>query len=106
MNRWGKISFSVLSALAAVACTATVAPVNGPVAPIAPSIATQPTNQTVTAGQTATFTVMANGTAPLTYQWQKNGTNIAGVTRSEERRVGKECRYGWWTNYRKKKKTR
>src|SRR5207249_9273869 len=59
MNRWGKISFSVLSALAAVACTATVAPVNGPVAPIAPSIATQPTNQTVTAGQTATFTVMA-----------------------------------------------
>jgi Bacterial Ig domain/Putative Ig domain/Immunoglobulin domain/Right handed beta helix region len=80
MNRWGKISFSVLSALAAVACTATVAPVNGPVAPIAPSIATQPTNQTVTAGQTATFTVMANGTAPLTYQWQKNGTNIAGVT--------------------------
>jgi Bacterial Ig domain/Putative Ig domain/Immunoglobulin domain/Right handed beta helix region/Immunoglobulin I-set domain len=54
--------------------------VNGPVAPIAPSIATQPTSQTVTAGQTATFTVMANGTAPLTYQWQKNGTNIAGAT--------------------------
>jgi phosphoesterase family protein/Ig-like domain-containing protein/immunoglobulin I-set domain protein len=44
-----------------------------------PSIATQPTNQTVTAGQTATFTVMAAGTAPLSYQWQKNGANIAGA---------------------------
>jgi hypothetical protein len=80
VNRWGKISFSILSAFAAVACTATVAPVNGPVVPIAPSIGTQPTNQTVTAGQAATFTVLANGTAPLTYQWQKNGTNIAGAT--------------------------
>ncbi len=38
--------------------------------PVAPSIATQPTNQTVTAGQTATFTVVAAGTAPLSYQWQ------------------------------------
>src|SRR5204863_5565687 len=36
-------------------------------------------NQTVTAGQTATFTVVASGTAPLSYQWQKNGANIAGA---------------------------
>ena len=57
-----------------------VSGVNGPTSPIAPSIATQPSNQTVTAGQTATFTVVANGTAPLTYQWQKNGANIAGAT--------------------------
>jgi len=35
---------------------------------------------TVTAGQTPTFTVVANGTAPLSYQWQKNGTNISGAT--------------------------
>jgi hypothetical protein len=34
----------------------------------------------VTAGQTATFTVVASGTAPLAYQWQKNGANIAGAT--------------------------
>jgi hypothetical protein len=34
----------------------------------------------VTAGQTATFTVVAAGTAPLGYQWQKNGANIAGAT--------------------------
>ena len=47
---------------------------------IAPTITTQPVNQTVTAGATATFTVVAGGTAPLSYQWQKNGVNIAGAT--------------------------
>src|SRR6267378_19276 len=46
----------------------------------APTITTQPGNQTVTAGQTATFTVVATGTAPLTYQWQKNGVNVSGAT--------------------------
>jgi hypothetical protein len=45
-----------------------------------PSITTQPANQNVTAGQTATFTVVASGTAPLTYQWQKNGASISGAT--------------------------
>jgi hypothetical protein len=48
----------------------------------APSITTQPASQTVTAGQTATFSVAATGTAPLSYQWRKNGTNIAGATSS------------------------
>ena len=46
----------------------------------APAITTQPVSQTVTAGQTATFSVVASGTAPLSYQWQKNGANIAGAT--------------------------
>ena len=46
----------------------------------APYIIAQPVNQTVTAGQTATFSVIAAGTAPLAYQWQKNGANIAGAT--------------------------
>jgi hypothetical protein len=44
------------------------------------SIATQPANQTTAAGQTATFTVVAAGAAPLTYQWQKNGAVISGAT--------------------------
>jgi len=57
------------------AATLTVNP-----APVAPTITTQPVNQTVTAGQTATFTVVAAGTAPLSYQWQKNSVNIAGAT--------------------------
>src|SRR5207237_3525434 len=45
-------------------------------APVPPSITTQPASQTVTAGQTATFTVAATGTAPLSYQWQKNGSPV------------------------------
>jgi Immunoglobulin I-set domain len=47
---------------------------------VAPTITTQPANETVTAGQTATFTVAANGTEPLSYQWQKNGVAISGAT--------------------------
>ena len=49
-------------------------------APLPPSITTQPAHQTVTVGQTATFSVAAVGTAPLTYQWQKNNANISGAT--------------------------
>ena len=51
-----------------------------PSSAVAPAITTQPANATVTAGQTATFTVAASGTAPLAYQWQKNFTNISGAT--------------------------
>jgi hypothetical protein len=50
--------------------------------PALPSITSQPSNQTVTAGQSATFSVAATGTAPLSYQWQKNGANISGATSS------------------------
>ena len=46
----------------------------------APSITTQPSNQTVTVGSTATFSVVATGTTPLTYQWQKGTTPITGAT--------------------------
>jgi len=41
-----------------------------------PAITTQPVNQSVTVGATATFTVVASGTAPLTYQWIQGTTNI------------------------------
>ncbi|HZJ46642.1 MAG TPA: PQQ-dependent sugar dehydrogenase [Pyrinomonadaceae bacterium] len=47
-----------------------------------PSITSHPANQTVALGQTATFTVSATGTAPLSYQWQKNQTDIAGANAS------------------------
>src|SRR5205807_2538820 len=50
--------------------------------PIAPSITSQPASQTITAGQTARFSVNASGTAPLNYQWQKNGGAISGATSS------------------------
>jgi glucose/arabinose dehydrogenase len=45
-----------------------------------PSINQHPLNKTVAVGQTATFSVSASGTPPLSYQWQKNGVNIAGAT--------------------------
>jgi hypothetical protein len=48
--------------------------------PFPPEITVQPTNQTVVVGGTATFTVMAGGTPPLSYQWNFNGTNISGAT--------------------------
>ncbi len=44
-------------------------------------IATQPTNQSVNAGQTAQFSVTATG-SNLTYQWYKNGSVISGATAS------------------------
>lgn len=53
-----------------------------PTSPVPPSITTHPANQTVSPGQSVTFSVHATGTAPLTYQWQKNGANIAGATSS------------------------
>ncbi|MGA7918766.1 MAG: hypothetical protein WCA38_03770 [Candidatus Acidiferrales bacterium] len=40
---------------------------------VAPTIAQQPASQTVTAGQAATFSVMATGGTPLSYQWFMNG---------------------------------
>jgi Abnormal spindle-like microcephaly-assoc'd, ASPM-SPD-2-Hydin/Immunoglobulin I-set domain len=51
-------------------------------ATVAPSITTQPANRTVTAGQTAAFSVSASGTSPFTYQWNKNGAAISGAASS------------------------
>jgi hypothetical protein len=39
----------------------------------------QPASLTVTEGQTATFSVAATGTSPLTYQWYSNGVAITGA---------------------------
>jgi len=44
------------------------------------TISAQPASKTVTAGQTATFSVTAAGPAPLTYQWKKSGVAISGAT--------------------------
>ncbi len=49
-------------------------------APADPRITAQPADQTVTAGQPVSLTVAATGSTPLTYQWQKNGWDIAGAT--------------------------
>jgi hypothetical protein len=47
---------------------------------VAPTITGHPQSTTVSEGAAATFTVAATGTAPLAYQWRKNGSDIAGAT--------------------------
>jgi hypothetical protein len=47
---------------------------------IAPTITGQPESQTVTNGATAVFSVTANGTAPMFFQWQRNGADLPGQT--------------------------
>jgi hypothetical protein len=49
--------------------------------PVAPTVV-GPGNQTVQAGLTATFSVTAGGSGPLTYQWYKDGVAISGATSS------------------------
>src|SRR5258708_39909113 len=59
-------------------------------------------------GDSATFSTTAGGTGPFIYVWRKNGSPVfntnnsltipsvaASDARSEERRVGKECRSRW-----------
>ncbi|HAM70163.1 MAG TPA: hypothetical protein DCM86_00780, partial [Verrucomicrobiales bacterium] len=45
-----------------------------------PVVTTQPVGGTVVAGVTRTFTVTAQSTSPVSYQWQHNGVNIHGAT--------------------------
>ena len=49
---------------------------------VPPAITAQPQDTTVTEGQSATFSVTATGTDPLSYQWRRDGANIAGATSS------------------------
>jgi len=52
--------------------------VNTPAPP--PIITSQPSNQTNKQGATASFTVSAESSAALTYQWRFNGADIVGAT--------------------------
>ncbi|HEY2328812.1 MAG TPA: protease pro-enzyme activation domain-containing protein, partial [Verrucomicrobiae bacterium] len=42
-----------------------------------PVIFTPPTNQTILSGSNAVFSASVGGSLPLTFQWQKNGANLA-----------------------------
>jgi hypothetical protein len=48
----------------------------------APEIGTPPATQSLAAGRPLQLYVLAGGSAPLTYQWQKDGVPISGATRS------------------------
>ncbi len=65
----------VTNTVGAVTSTAVLLTVNDTV----PTITTQPSSATVSAGGTATFTVVASGTN-LTYQWYRGGVAASGAT--------------------------
>ena len=48
----------------------------------APQIITQPVSITINSGGKATFSVLAIGDAPMSYQWKKEDTNIPGMLTS------------------------
>jgi uncharacterized protein len=52
------------------------------IAGTAPTVTNQPASQTASQGDNITFTVGADGTAALTYQWRFNLTNISSATNS------------------------
>lgn len=71
----GLYSVTVSNALGAVVSSAAQLTVLAP-----PVIVTQPAGQTVAPGANVTFTVVASGSEPLTYQWRLNGANLPGAT--------------------------
>ena len=52
--------------------------ISGPASTTPPVFSLNPTTQTVQAGATVTFTASASGSP--TYQWRRNGSNLAGAT--------------------------
>jgi hypothetical protein len=74
-NQAGSYSVRIDSALGFTTSTNALLTVLTP-----PFVLTHPTNRTVLAGSNVTFTVTAGGTAPLSYQWRFNGTNLPGAT--------------------------
>jgi hypothetical protein len=80
-NNGAQFTVTVTNSVSSVTSNAATLTVNAPPpANTAPSITTQPASVTVIAGQTATFSVSAAGTAPMTYQWNKGGSAISGAT--------------------------
>jgi hypothetical protein len=49
------------------------------VLPVAPYFTTLPASLTVAAGSGRTLSGLANGSQPIGYQWQRNGTNVPGA---------------------------
>ena len=77
-NNAGSYTVTVTNSAGSVTSSAATLTVNS--AAVAPTITTQPASQSVTAGSSVTFSVVATGTAPLKYQWKFNSANISGAT--------------------------
>lgn len=72
--------FDMASGWGSMVGQATLTSLLGEVKPVAPSITGQPQSLAVTVGETATFTVTAAGTTPMTFLWSKNNAAITGAT--------------------------
>ncbi len=72
--------FTVVATAAGESITSNPAVVTESATAVAPAITAEPLSKTVTVGQIAAFGVTATGTAPLTYQWNKDGAAISGAT--------------------------
>ena len=72
----GNYSVVVTNLLGSATSASALLSVNG-----SPLITGQPQPQVVLPGQSATFSVVASGTAPLRYQWLFNGSGLPGATR-------------------------
>jgi len=72
----GKYSVVVIGASITTSAAATLA-IAEPV-----GVAIQPRPRALLAGVKAAFSVVASGSGPFTYQWQRYGTNLAGATSS------------------------
>ncbi|MGA2279766.1 MAG: immunoglobulin domain-containing protein [Verrucomicrobiota bacterium] len=76
-NNSGSYSVIVSNSVGSVTSSnAVLTMVSAPVIVMQPT----PTNQAIAVGSDATFTVAAIGIAPLSYQWQMNGTNLVDGT--------------------------
>jgi len=69
-----------LCCLLLAACGAVSTDTTNSDGPVAPSIVSQPASQSALVGDSVNFSVVAGGSEPLAYQWNKNGSAIAGAT--------------------------
>lgn len=72
----------LLTVLAGCSTDASPPDDGGPTPPVvtAPTITGGPTSASVSAGLSVTLSVAVSGTGPFTYQWRRDGVNIAGAT--------------------------
>jgi hypothetical protein len=70
-NNAGGYSVVVTNTLGSVTSSVATLTISFP-----PTFTSQPTNQSVVAGNSAVFSATVSGGLPLSYQWRKNGTNV------------------------------
>jgi len=78
LSHAGSYTVTVSNSAGSVTSNAATLTVNA--AATAPSITTQPVSQSVLVGAGVTLSVNATGTAPLSYQWKKDGIALSGAT--------------------------